>query len=170
MLVRTPDDLGAAIRDRRRRHGWSQQKLAEKIGVSRQWINEVEKGKIRSELGLVLRALEALDVTLWLDRNDWTDGEDDDDLDIDVILDGLDDALVVPDGLDDALVVPDGLDDALVVPDGLDDALVVPDGLDDALVVPDDLDDELVIPDLDDELDIDVIIDDIADGARGGDR
>ena len=161
MLVRTPDDLGAAIRDRRRRHGWSQQKLAEKIGVSRQWINEVEKGKIRTELGLVLRALEALDITLWLDRNDWTDGEDDDDLDIDVILDGLDDELVIPDGLDDALVIPDGLDDALVVPDGLDDALVVPDGLDDGLVIPDGLDDGL---------DIDVIIDDIADGARGGDR
>ena len=68
MFIRTPRDLGAAIRDRRRRRGWSQRELAEKVGVSRQWVNEAEKGKTRTEVGLVLRALDALDVTLWLDH------------------------------------------------------------------------------------------------------
>ena len=91
MFIRTPLDLGAAIRDRRRRRGWSQRELAEKVGASRQWVNEVEKGKTRTEIGLVLRALDALDVTLWLDRDDRAHDEDDsldiDSIDIDEIVD-----------------------------------------------------------------------------------
>ena len=97
MFIRTPRDLGAAIRDHRRRRGWSQRELAEKVGASRQWVNEAEKGKARTEVGLVLRALDALDVALWLGRDDRTDDEDGslgidhvgiDDIDIDEIVDG----------------------------------------------------------------------------------
>ena len=96
MLIRTPRDLGAAIRDRRQRRGWSQRALAEKVGASRQWVNEIEKGKPRTEIGLALRALDALDAALWLDRGDRTDDEDGgldidhvgiDDIDIDEIVD-----------------------------------------------------------------------------------
>ena len=76
MFIRTPLDLGAAIRDRRRRRGWSQRELAEKVGASRQWVNEVEKGKARTEVGLALRALDTLGVTLWLDRDARTHDED----------------------------------------------------------------------------------------------
>jgi HTH-type transcriptional regulator/antitoxin HipB len=64
MLIRTPADLGAVIRDHRRRGGMDQQTLARKIGASRQWVVEVEKGKPRAEVGLVLRALDALGVAL----------------------------------------------------------------------------------------------------------
>ena len=88
---RPPRDLGATIRDRRRRRGWSQRELAEKVGASRQWVNEVEKGKTRTEVGLALRALDALDVTLRLDRDDRAHDEDDsldiDSIDIDEIVD-----------------------------------------------------------------------------------
>ena len=91
VFIRTPRDLGAAIRDRRRWRGWSRQELAEKVGTSRQWVNEVEKGKTRTEIGLVLRTLDALDVTLWLDRDDRTHDEDDGldtgEIDIDDIVD-----------------------------------------------------------------------------------
>lgn len=66
MLIRTPRELGAAIRDLRRRHNLGQQELASRIGVSRQWVVEVEKGKARAEVGLVLRALDALGVRLSL--------------------------------------------------------------------------------------------------------
>ena len=66
MLIRTPTDLAALIRERRRHHGWDQQSLADKIGVSRQWVIEIEKGKARAEVGLVLRALDALGVSLSL--------------------------------------------------------------------------------------------------------
>lgn len=67
MLIRTPTDLGAIIRDHRTRRGWDQQTLAKKINVSRQWVVEVEKGKPRAEVGLILRALDALGVSLSID-------------------------------------------------------------------------------------------------------
>ncbi len=66
MLMRTPVDLGAAIRDHRRRQRLSQQNLAAKIGVSRQWVAAIEKGKGRAAIGLILRALEALGLAVSL--------------------------------------------------------------------------------------------------------
>ena len=64
MRLRTALDLGLTIRDHRRHRGLSQQALAERIGVSRQWVVEVEGGKERAEVGLVMRALAALDAEL----------------------------------------------------------------------------------------------------------
>jgi HTH-type transcriptional regulator / antitoxin HipB len=64
MRIRTPVDLGAVIRDRRRLLDLDQATLAKRIGVSRQWIVAIEKGRSRAELGLVLRALEAVGVRL----------------------------------------------------------------------------------------------------------
>lgn len=87
MLIRTVRDLGAVIRDRRRRLGLGQQALADRIGVSRQWVVEMEKGKPRAEVGLVLRALDALGVTLI--PGDGTPGQDEsggDATDIDAIV------------------------------------------------------------------------------------
>lgn len=62
--IATPTDLGAIIRDHRRRQNLDQITLAKNVGVSRQWIVEVEKGKPRAGIGLVLRTLQALGVTL----------------------------------------------------------------------------------------------------------
>jgi y4mF family transcriptional regulator len=64
MLIRTPADLGAVIRDRRKRLKLDQSTLAKRIGASRQWVIEVEHGHPRAELGLVLRALDALGIPL----------------------------------------------------------------------------------------------------------
>jgi HTH-type transcriptional regulator / antitoxin HipB len=64
MLVRTPADLGAVIRDQRKQLKLDQATLAERIGVSRQWIIEMERGHARAELALVLRALDALNIQL----------------------------------------------------------------------------------------------------------
>ena len=64
MQVRTPLDLGLVIRERRRKLGLSQNALAEKTGVGRQWLVAVEHGKARAEIGLVLRTLAALGLTL----------------------------------------------------------------------------------------------------------
>ena len=64
MLIRTPTDLGAVLRDRRKRLKLDQSSLAKRIGVSRQWVIEVEHGHARAELGLVLRALDALGIRL----------------------------------------------------------------------------------------------------------
>jgi len=68
MRIRTPIDLGAVIRDRRTKLHLDQKSLAAKVGVSRQWIVEVEKGKPRAEIGLVLRTIEALGINLAVDE------------------------------------------------------------------------------------------------------
>jgi y4mF family transcriptional regulator len=57
---RNPAELGRAIRERRRALGLDQATLARRVGVSRQWVVEVEGGKERAEVGLVLRTLAAL--------------------------------------------------------------------------------------------------------------
>src|SRR5262249_14707992 len=62
MRIRTTGDLGALIRHRRLELTLDQRGLADRIGVSREWIIDIEKGKPRAEIGLVLRALKALDL------------------------------------------------------------------------------------------------------------
>ncbi|MGZ4727794.1 MAG: helix-turn-helix domain-containing protein [Acidimicrobiales bacterium] len=64
MRIRTARDLGALIRDRRTMIGWSQQDLADHTGASKRWVVAIEAGKAGAEIGLVLRALSALDLEL----------------------------------------------------------------------------------------------------------
>ena len=64
MRIRTPKELGALIRDRRRKLHLDQNSLAQKVGVSRQWIVEVEKGKPRAEIGLLLKTINELEIRL----------------------------------------------------------------------------------------------------------
>lgn len=64
MIVRTPSDLGLLIRERRKKLGLDQAELAKKVGVSRLWVIEFERGKPRAEIGLVMRTLLALDLQL----------------------------------------------------------------------------------------------------------
>lgn len=64
MHVRTATDLGALVRDRRTDLGWSQELLASKVGVSRLWIVQLEKGKRTVQLSLALRTLKELGLAL----------------------------------------------------------------------------------------------------------
>jgi len=64
MLIRTPTDLGAVLRDRRKELKLDQATLAKRIGVSRQWLVGVERGRARAELGLVLRSLDAVGLSI----------------------------------------------------------------------------------------------------------
>jgi HTH-type transcriptional regulator / antitoxin HipB len=64
ITLRTPADIGALIKDRRRALGLDQAELAERIGVGRLWVNQVEGGKPGASMGLVLRALAAVGVDL----------------------------------------------------------------------------------------------------------
>jgi HTH-type transcriptional regulator/antitoxin HipB len=64
MRIRTPADLGAVVRDRRKQLGLDQAELAARIGVSRQWVVGIEHGRSRAELGLVLRTLDDLGISL----------------------------------------------------------------------------------------------------------
>lgn len=63
-VLRTSRDLGVVIRQRRKALRWDQAQLAERVGVSRQWVIEMEKGKPRVELQLVLRTLNVLGLIL----------------------------------------------------------------------------------------------------------
>src|ERR1700732_1709483 len=76
MLLRTPRDLGSAIRDRRRRLNLDQDDLAKQIGVSRKWIIDVEKGKPGVEIGRILLTRDPLGVQLPLDTGEITSGAD----------------------------------------------------------------------------------------------
>ncbi|HYH17817.1 MAG TPA: helix-turn-helix domain-containing protein [Azospirillum sp.] len=64
MIVKTPKDIGALIRDARRRAKVSQVELARRVGTTQGWISEVENGKATAEIGKVLKVLVALGVTL----------------------------------------------------------------------------------------------------------
>jgi HTH-type transcriptional regulator / antitoxin HipB len=64
MKIQTASDLGALVRDRRGIRGLSQQALALRAGVSVRWLKAFEAGKSTAEIGLVLRTLGALDLTL----------------------------------------------------------------------------------------------------------
>lgn len=64
MWIVTPADIGAAIRERRIALEMDQGALATRIGATRQWVINVEQGHPRAALGLVLRTLAALDLTL----------------------------------------------------------------------------------------------------------
>lgn len=59
--------LGAMARDARMAAGLSQTALGDRIGASRFWVAAFEKGKPSAELGLALKALQALGLTVQVD-------------------------------------------------------------------------------------------------------
>ena len=77
MNIVSVNDLTASIRQARKKLGWTQAKLAERSGVSRDWIIGLEKGKPSLELGLVLRTLKALDLRLSIGRQGQSAPSDD---------------------------------------------------------------------------------------------
>ncbi len=61
MLAANASDIGNIVRRRRTKASLSQGELADRIGVSRKWIADLEKGHPRAQLHLVLDVLNALD-------------------------------------------------------------------------------------------------------------
>jgi HTH-type transcriptional regulator/antitoxin HipB len=68
MRIGMPIALPARIREHRRALRLDQKTLADKVGVSRQWIVDIEKGKPRAEVGRVPRTAEALNIALTADK------------------------------------------------------------------------------------------------------
>lgn len=78
-MLTTVRDLGAAVRRTRREAGLSQQTLADKARVSRQWLSRFESGKNPSaELRKVLDLLGALGLAIDLVAAPRSETEDDD--------------------------------------------------------------------------------------------
>ena len=64
-MIRNARDIGALIREERTNAGWDQKTLAARAGVSRLWINEIERGKPGASLGRILNTLAALGIELY---------------------------------------------------------------------------------------------------------
>ncbi len=60
ITIRNPEQLGRAIRLKRKEKGLSQSALAERLGVGRKWVLGVESGNPKAEFGLILKTLDLL--------------------------------------------------------------------------------------------------------------
>jgi HTH-type transcriptional regulator / antitoxin HipB len=60
--LHTAEQLGAAIRLKRKEKHLTQSELAKLLGAERKWVINLESGNSRAEIGLVLRAIEALNL------------------------------------------------------------------------------------------------------------
>jgi y4mF family transcriptional regulator len=67
MRVNNATAIGAIIRAVRTDKGWTQASLSQQVGVSSRWLREVEQGKDTASLGLVLRTLAVLEISVTLD-------------------------------------------------------------------------------------------------------
>ena len=66
-MLTTVKDLGAAVREARRASGLSQEALAQRAGVGRQWLSRLETGSNPgAELRMVLDVLAALELAVEL--------------------------------------------------------------------------------------------------------
>jgi HTH-type transcriptional regulator / antitoxin HipB len=64
MNVRNAHQIGLLLRDRRKALGIGQQDFADRLGVSRYWVSQLENGNSGAALGHTLNALAALGVSL----------------------------------------------------------------------------------------------------------
>lgn len=67
----TPASLGAAVRHYRREAGLSQAELAERAGLNRTYLSDLERGKETEHVKRLLRLLRQLDVRMTLEKADW---------------------------------------------------------------------------------------------------
>src|ERR1700730_15845492 len=69
-ILRNAEQLGMTVRLKRKERGLSQNRLAELLGVERKWVLRLEAGNPKAELGLVLKALDALGLRASLNDED----------------------------------------------------------------------------------------------------
>ncbi|MGH3197626.1 MAG: helix-turn-helix domain-containing protein [Streptosporangiaceae bacterium] len=69
--VYTPASLGAAIRHYREQAGISQAELAERAGLNRTYLSDLERGKETEQVKRIFRVLRQLGVRMTLDKADW---------------------------------------------------------------------------------------------------
>jgi len=62
--IRNAKELGLLLRSARQESAISQQALADRIGASRHWIMDLERGKPTLEIGLIFRAVSALGLSV----------------------------------------------------------------------------------------------------------
>jgi HTH-type transcriptional regulator / antitoxin HipB len=66
MILHNAEQLGAAIRLRRKEKRLTQSELAKLLGAERKWVLNLESGNSKAEIGLILRAIEVLGLRAFL--------------------------------------------------------------------------------------------------------
>ena len=67
-LVMDVKDYREVIRNKRKKLGWSQYRLAKEIGIAQSFMNEIEKGRKTPSLDVFFRICDPLDIRLFLDE------------------------------------------------------------------------------------------------------
>ena len=67
-LVMDLKDYREVIRNKRKKLGWSQYRLAKEIGIAQSFMNEIEKGRKTPSLEVFFRICDALDSRLFPDE------------------------------------------------------------------------------------------------------
>ena len=67
-LVMDLKDYREVIRNKRKKLGWSQYRLAKEIGIAQSFMNEIEKGRKTPSLEVFFRICDALDIRLFTDE------------------------------------------------------------------------------------------------------
>lgn len=70
MRIQTTKSAGAAVRSARLARNWSQQRLADAAGVSREWVSALERGKSSLDFRLFLDVVEVLGLELTIAPNE----------------------------------------------------------------------------------------------------
>ena len=69
--VYTPASLGAAIRHYRHQAGLSQAELAERAGLNRTYLSDLEQGHETEQVKRLLRVFKQLGVRMSVEKADW---------------------------------------------------------------------------------------------------
>jgi transcriptional regulator with XRE-family HTH domain len=69
--VYTPRSLGAAIRHYREEAGLTQAQLADRAGLNRTYLSDLERGSETEQLRRLLRVLKQMGVRMTLQKADW---------------------------------------------------------------------------------------------------
>ena len=65
--IETMEQLGRAIRTRRKERGYTQATVAAYAGCSARFLSELERGKCTAEMGKALRVIEILGMDLFIE-------------------------------------------------------------------------------------------------------
>jgi HTH-type transcriptional regulator/antitoxin HipB len=73
--IKTPQDLGRAIRERRKQQGATQADFAALCGVGVRFISDLENGKPTVQVGKVLQVVQCLGLELGIRTRSWDNRE-----------------------------------------------------------------------------------------------
>jgi len=75
-FVRTASGLGAYAAEQRELRGLTQSQLAQRAGVSREWVGRFERGENAPSLVSVMRVLKVLNVRIYAETDEPQGGEE----------------------------------------------------------------------------------------------